>query len=260
MKRNLFLLPVMALMLCVVACGGDDDETVNPIPSGVKKLISMTETSTGDDGYEVCRFEYDKNGNLIYAEEECYEAGFYYSDVYTYEWSKDGVTMSCDGEPEAYYRIVDGKIVDGEGLDDDKSYSFSYDNSGYLKMYIEEYYDDERKKSVYTWNGGKLMRRAKSYDYDGDAYIDKFTYSNKECEGFFPLIGDYTEDDDPLFYAAPWLVGSVLKSLPTRIEKGEPGDEATLAVSYAFYADGYIKSCVLRVEGGGIKTYEFTWE
>ena len=263
MKRNLFLLPVMALMLCVVACGGDDDGGASfmKTPSGVKKLKTMVREESGEVEEE-WNFEYDKNGNLLSAVCEEYDDGDCYSGVYTYEWSKDGVTMSRDGEPEAYYRIVDGKIVDGEGLDESKSYSFNYDNAGYLRMYIEEYYGDydERKKSVYTWNGGKLMKRAKSYDYDDDASVVKFTYSNKECAGFFPLIARYTEDDDPLFYAAPWLVGSVIKSLPTRIEDGDPGDEETISASYTFYADGYIKSCVFRYDYGDTETYKFSWE
>ena len=91
MKKK-FLLPVMALMLCVISCEDDkgSDNSSSSNPSKFKKLVSIS-TSDEDDSMT---FSYDKNGNLVSAIE--FEKEDYYEHITQYSWEGEEIIVIGD--------------------------------------------------------------------------------------------------------------------------------------------------------------------
>lgn len=254
------------LLLGFVACGGDDDEETpsknpsNPVALGFKKLVKMKIDNEAYGTEESYLFEYNKDGDLISVEwEEDNDIEFF-----TYEWGKNELVVYCDGDLEFQYEISDGKIVAGE--QDSEVYGYQYDSDGYIKTYVEsDEYDQKEEISEFKWSDDRLSRVVKTYsdlwpEYYEYETVYSFVYSTKECEGFFPLIGERFNDDDPLCYAAPWMFGAVQQSLPNKVKIAEDGSSIeTRTFSYTYDDDGYLKSCTIRGDDYK-KIYRFTWE
>ena len=260
MKKK-FLLPVMALMLCVISCEDDkgSDNSSSPNPSKFKKLVSIS-TSDEDDSMT---FSYDKNGNLVSAIESEKEesSGFYYEHITQYSWEGDEIIVSGDDyEDELSYTVKNGKIVEGFDLEDGDITTFSYDSSGHLRMVSSEY-------GGYRciWSDGRLS----SIVEDNDSYTTsyKFYYSDEECKGFFPLLGGFIEDDEYLFRAMPQMIGAVQTALPSKVVRNDlynnNNSMSTRTYKYTFYEDGYLKSCTETYSDDyddDVETYYFKWQ
>lgn len=254
------------LLLGFVACGGDDDEETpsknpsNPVSLGFKKLVKMKidNEAYGTGTEESYLFEYNKDGDLISVEWEEDDD----KESFTYKWGKNELVVYCDGDLEFQYEISDGKIVAGE--QDSEVYEYQYDSNGYIETYVEsDEYEQEEEVSEFKWSDDRLSRVVKTYSDLWGEYetVYSFVYSTKECEGFFPLIGERFNDDDPLCYAAPWMFGAVQQSLPNKVKIADDGSSIeTRTYSYTYDDDGYLKSCTIRNDDGYKKTYRFTWE
>lgn len=144
MKKK-FLLPVMALMLCVISCKDDkgSDNSSSSNQSNFKKLVSI---STSDEN-DSMTFSYDKNGNLVSAIESEKEefTDFYYEHITQYSWEGEDITVSDDYEDELSYTVKNGKIVEGFDLEAGDITTFAYDSSGRLiKISNDDYYGEKR--------------------------------------------------------------------------------------------------------------------
>ncbi|MBQ2809168.1 MAG: DUF4595 domain-containing protein [Bacteroidaceae bacterium] len=242
MKKK-FLLPVMALMLCVISCEDDkgSDNSSSSNPSKFKKLVSI---STSDEN-DSMTFSYDKNGNLVSAIESEIEefSGFYYEHITQYSWEGEDITVSDDYEDELSYTVKNGKIVEELDLEDGDITTFSYDSSGRLiKISHDDYYGEKRC----FWSNDRLSSVVEEISpYESRSY--KFYYSDEECKGFFPLLGGFIEDDEYLFRVMPQMIGAAQTALPSKVVRNDKNQYGvstqTYTFEYTFYEDGYLKSC-----------------
>lgn len=263
MKKK-FLLPVMALMLCVISCKDDkgSDNSSSPNPSKFKKLVSIS-TSDEDDSMT---FSYDKNGNLVSAIESEIEesSGFYYEHITQYSWEGEEITVSGDDyEDELSYTVKNGKIVEELDLEDGDITTFAYDSSGRLiKISHDDYYGEKRC----FWSNDRLSSVAEEISpYESRSH--KFYYSDEECKGFFPLLGGFIEDDEYLFRAMPQMIGAVQTALPSKVVRNNVYNNnnsmSTRTYKYTFYEDGYLKSCTETYSDDyddDVETYYFKWQ
>lgn len=264
--RNFFWMTVLCMGF--VACGGDNDKSeilppdkpdmpsIDNEPSNkMKKLVEM---STPD---ETINFEYDKFGNLILATETYFEDGDFNTDTYTLEWDDDGVACYNNDDLEIYFNISNGLIISGSDFDSYESYTLKYNSNGYVTKYMQEDYDDsETKTREYIWSNGRIIRMNKTYGSDYSKIFHTFTYSDTKCNGFFPLMAGYVEDDWIFIYAIPWLIGSMQNDLPFEEIEYEGDYENRTTYSYTFYNDGYLKSCICRYSDGETELFKFVWE
>lgn len=256
MKKK-FLLPVMALMLCVISCEDDkgSDNSSSSNPSKFKKLVSISMSDEDDS----MTFSYDKNGNLVSAIE--FEKEEYYEHITQYSWEGEEIIVSVYGyEDVLSYTVKNGKIVEGFDLEDGDITTFDYDSSGHLRMVSSEY-DGCRC----IWSDGRLS----SIVEDNDSYTTsyKFYYSDEECKGFFPLLGGFIEDDEHLFRAMPQMIGAAQTALPSKVVRNEVYNNnnsmSTRTYKYTFYEDGYLKSCTETYSDDyydDVETYYFKWQ
>lgn len=244
MKKK-FLLPVMALMLCVISCEDDkgSDNSSSSNPSKFKKLVSI---STSDEN-DSMTFSYDKNGNLVSAIESEIEefSGFYYEHITQYSWEGEEIIVSGDDyEDELSYTVKNGKIVEELDLEDGDITTFDYDSSGRL---INISYDDYYGEKRCFWSNDRLSSVVEEISpYESRSY--KFYYSDEECKGFFPLLGGFIQDNEYLFRAMPQLFGAAQTALPSKVVRNDKNQfgvsTQTRTFEYTFYEDGYLESCI----------------
>lgn len=263
MKKK-FLLPVMALMLCVISCEDDkgSDNSSSSNPSKFKKLVSI---STSDEN-DSMTFSYDKNGNLVSAIESEIEefSGFYYEHITQYSWEGEDITVSDDYEDELSYTVKNGKIVEELDLEDGDITTFDYDSSGRLiKISHDDYYGEKRC----FWSNDRLSSVVEEISsYSTRSY--KFYYSGEECKGFFPLLGYFIPSVDfVLGRTMPQLFGAAQTALPSKVVYNDTyqfgNSPQTYTYEYTFYEDGYLESCTETFSSeyyDYVNTYYFKWQ
>ncbi len=245
--KNLFLLPIFALALCVTSCGDDDfeqNQPENPSVSDTKKLVSMEYECTAGSSYQgwsKVEFEYDAMGNVISYIVEDGDDDHYNIFMVDVDWNEDGFSLTSDDYPYSQYKVINGKIVSQE--ENGVKGLFIYDSSGYLKAIKCIDSDGSEERTEFKWSNGMLL----SF---GD---HEYRYSGKTCAGYFPM---FAEAHDIILYAAPQLLGIVSNYLPDK--QGKEGEWLEYG-SYEFYDDGYLKSFVRSGSGTQYK-YKFKWQ
>lgn len=162
-----------------------------PPVSSNKRLVSI---AIGGDGLEDYIYEYDKNGRMISAM-EIEDDGFH--DM-VYSWAGDKVNM----EDEYCYTVKNDRIVEGFDFYSNETSTYTYDASNCLKKIVNGY-----SETLCIWSNGRLSSVIENEGSETNSY--KFYYSDKECKGFFPLLGGFIEDDERLFRVMPQLIGAV---------------------------------------------------
>ncbi len=230
--------------IAAVACSKDDDDDNLPPVSSSKRLVSI---AIGSDGIEDYVYEYDKNGRMISAIE--IEDDGSYDMVYSWEGDKVNV------EDEYCYTVKNDRFVEGYDFESNETSVFTYDGSSCLKKIVDDY-----SETLCVWSNGRLSSVIKNEDSGSYVNSYKFYYSDEECNGFFPLLGGFIEDDEHLFRVMPQLIGAVQTALPSKIVRNDDGRTETKTYSYEFYVDGYIKSCTEISSDGDTSVYGFVWE
>lgn len=232
--KKMFLLPVMALMLCVISCEDDkgSDNSSSSNPSNFKKLVNMSISSTLD-GDENITFSYDRNGNLASV---IWDGEFFTQ----YSWEGEEITVSGDDYEDEYsYTVKNGKIVQKFDFSDGDITTFAYDESGHL---IKASGEDEEYR--YIWSNGRLSGVVHETDLETNSY--NFYYSDEECKGFSEPICSFISGDDILERTMPQLFGHVQTALPSKVVwyymHPMGVSTTTYTYEYTFYEDGYLKS------------------
>ena len=266
MKKK-FLLPVMALMLCVISCKDDkgSDNSSSPNPSKFKKLVSISGDSDIVGGRTFSYdFSYDKNGNLVSAIGSEFEEGHLEGYITQYSWEGEDITVSDDYEDELSYTVKNGKIVEELDLEDGDITTFAYDSSGRLiKISHDDYYGEKRC----FWSNDRLSSVAEEISpYESRSH--KFYYSDEECKGFFPLLGDFIPSVGFfLGMTMPQLFGAAQTALPSKVVRNDKNQfgvsTQTRTYKYTFYEDGYLESCTETFSSeyyDSVHTYYFEWQ
>lgn len=266
MKKK-FLLPVMALMLCVISCEDDkgSGNSSSSNPSNFKKLVSISgDSDTGETWTVSYDFSYDKNGNLVSAIGSEFEDGHLGGFIVQYSWEGEDITMSDDYEDELSYTVKNGKIVEELDLEDGDITTFAYDSSGRLiKISHDDYYSDKRC----FWSNDRLSSVVEEISsYESSSY--KLYYSDEECKGFFPLLGDFIPSVGILLgRTMPQLFGAAQTALPSKVVRNDKNQfgvsTQTRTYKYTFYEDGYLESCTETFSSeyyDCVNTYYFKWQ
>ena len=227
-----------------VAC----DDPTNDQENLSKRLAMVIRSS------DMIQFKYDKNGNVIQANEIDYSGRV---EAFNYLWdSNKSITLKFN--PDFYkYILTDGRITNVfYYFNADKQHNeytyFNYDNEGHIKDFGGS---SEGEIATFNWENSKLLSTGST----------SFIYSNQTCNGFFPLLylfADLWSEEDYLFMAQPELSGIKTNHLPKMIVDG---NSYTYTFDYGFDKNNYITSCTMSIldkynDERNEEIFEFIWE
>ena len=233
-----------------VACDDPTDSTENQSASG-KRLATVIRSS------DMIQFKYDKNGNVIQANEIGYSG---HVESFYYLWdSNKSITFKFDEDDEDFYKynLTDGRITNvfyyfnADRQHDEYTY-FNYNNEGHIKDFGGS---SEGEIATFNWENSKLLSTGST----------SFIYSNQTCNGSFPLLYLFVElwdKEDYLFMAQPELSGIRTNHLPKMIIKG---NSYVYTFEYKFDQYNYITSCTMSIlnkynDERNEEIFEFVWE
>ena len=230
-----------------------EDEIVTPDSNGNKKLVKLTT----DRKYSkaVGTFTYDDKGRVISmqgTEESLKDGGSKMDYVYTYSWTENKCTQTCDVSEDltVYFTFEDNMMKTSTW--GPWTQTFTYNNAKQLIRVDHTFTDGEEPDfETFTWENGKLI-------HGGDGVT--LSYSNQTCNGFNPVIYLFENDileDVPLALPHPELVGIKTNHLMNKITTDY---DWSYTFTYTFYDDGYIRSCKVIENDGNTETYTFEWD
>lgn len=239
------------------SCKTDNEiiENKEEIASKIKKIKEIKQAYSSGDKYSAI-FSYDDKNRLvnIITKKEDRE----WSDDCT--WGNNIVISPC-----CTYNLRNGLIISSSFGEE-----FKYSSSNQLLSII-----DDDNSNLYTWENGNLVRFEKQYHNEFHNILHIF-YSDKTCEGYFPLMAGalfYQFNCSALFYddlgilmAHPELTGTKIKNLPNKIvsvDNSIPSVLVSYLLEYTFTKDGYIESCTVIEEsdyGKETMIVTFKWQ
>lgn len=269
MRKNLrkclsYLIVSLGCILVCSACKDDDDNGPSLGPDGKRLVQSVIEKSytDGEEGYDILEyyFSYDGEGRVKSIElKTTYtsgEDGKKYTDNGWMTFSREGKTLKVvskyyDGELQedmdehATYElnedlyIVSGTFVDEFDEGDEETYSFTYNDEGYL---IENTVN--RNRYTYGWSDGDMTK---------GAWSRGFVYNNKENKAGFDFTFLFDEgmiDIDENYLFALGYMGKINKHL---LQSSSYDN-----YEYTFYNDGLVKT--IKETPKNHSDYYTTWE
>lgn len=261
---------LFAVLMCVnfAACSSDDDEpetNEEGVVTNEKKLVEMTETGDTYTYIGKYEFSYDSKGRLeqvIYKSQNKKNGTTTETEIIEYTWGDNAIYTRRRDYIDITYSLTKDivtkmteKIPDGISV----IYNLSYNNSKELTKisHFNPSAELETEQARYNWvNGnidGYIMDNDEIYEIEYTTHKNKgWWYSDVEYVGW----SAYTDDEAPLFYAHPELLGKQSLYLPKIIKSNQYWWE----FFYEFDNEGYITKCTARDDNEKRTIYTYKWE
>lgn len=235
---RLFGLAIAAVILSFAATSCDDDDDDD---DGTQTEMSEITVITGQKRITKIKFDgsyvetlyifYDDKGRLTRA------VGDFGEDKYV--WEGNTITET-ERDGDVNILILNNNLVDEEihkgkdpDPDEDRSYTFGYDEQG-----RQIRYDDE----AVVWEDDRMVQWCHM----------TFTYSGQTCKGYIPFTLIIAAKPGGIEDIHPELYGMRTSQLPDASNNGP--------YYYTFDSDGYLASCTAYVGDNCYYYYELTWE
>lgn len=270
MKRNIYLIVIKSILLCIIAltaCSKNDDNDTPAEPqTRLVKNITFGESSdtTWDCISTTCKYDKDNKINSLLSNYEGVDDEDAETLELSIEYYKDKIILE---DPRENMEDFDGAEILLNTLGYAKSsyaYEFFYYEYAYEFFYNEEGFlqqinYENKVGNKYHWEDGNMTRIIQQGDnpdtdftqinystYKNNANIDLNTFAMALLEGY---------GDGLVIYRILNLLGKSSKNLiesASYYDKGEESGSTTF--SYTFDKEGYPVKCSIKEEGEEIAT------